>query len=78
MTDKDKENLAKYASLGTQMMVIISIGTIGGYFLDKKLELSFPWFTLVLVILSVAAALWYALKDFFKEEKKKKKNKTNL
>lgn len=57
----------KYASMGTQMLVIIGLGVFGGYYLDKYLGLTVPIFTLVLSLLSVAAAIYLSIKDFLKK-----------
>lgn len=47
-------------------MVIIAGGTYGGFRLDKYLDWGFPVFTLVLSLLSVGIAIWYAVKDLLK------------
>jgi hypothetical protein len=57
----------RYASMGTQMIVIIGIGVFGGYKLDKWLEFKFPIFTLILSLFSVAAAIYLSVKDFIKK-----------
>jgi hypothetical protein len=58
----------KYASMGTQMLVIIGLGVFAGYKLDKWLELKVPIFTLVLSLLSVAVAIYLSIKDFLKKK----------
>lgn len=45
-----------------QMMVIIVAGTLGGKYLDQYLNLNFPVFTLIGVLLSLAIALYTVLK----------------
>ncbi|TAH41078.1 MAG: AtpZ/AtpI family protein [Bacteroidetes bacterium] len=57
----------RYASMGTQMLVIIGLGVFGGYYLDKYLELKIPVFTLVLSLSSVAIAIYLSIKDFLKK-----------
>ncbi len=57
----------RYASMGTQMLVIIGLGVFGGYYLDKYLEFKIPVFTLILSLLSVAAAIYLSIKDFLKK-----------
>jgi ATP synthase protein I len=59
----------KYASMGTQMLVIMAVCTFGGYKLDKWLEFKVPIFTLVLSLFGVAAALYLSIKDFLKMKK---------
>lgn len=52
-----------------QMMVIITAGSLGGLKLDQWLELEFPAFTLSLSVLSVALAVYFAIKDILKINK---------
>ena len=59
---------AKYSSLAIQMMLIIGIGTYGGFRLDKYLGWKFPAFTVVLSLLSVGFSIWYAVKDLLKND----------
>ncbi len=58
---------AKYSSLAIQMMLIIAIGTYGGFHLDKYIGWKFPVCTVVLSLLSVGVAIWYAVKDLLKK-----------
>ena len=57
----------KYATMGTQMIVIMALGAFGGYALDKWMGLKFPVFTIVLSMLAIAAALYLSIKDFLKK-----------
>jgi hypothetical protein len=52
-----------------QMGAIIAIGVFGGRKLDEIFGLSKPIFTLVLSLVSVAAGIWLAIKDFLKPKK---------
>ncbi len=61
---KQLNNYVKYTSLGIQMLVIIGAGVFGGYYLDTWLGNSFPVFLILLSILSVGTAIYYAIKDF--------------
>jgi hypothetical protein len=54
----------KYATMGTQMLVIIGLGVFGGYKIDKWLDLKIPVFTLVLSLLAVAGGIYLSIKDF--------------
>ena len=56
----------KYSAIAFQMVVIILAGVFGGIKLDQILKLEFPLFTLILSTLSVALAIYYAIKDFIK------------
>ena len=57
----------RYSNLAVQMMVIIGGGTYGGFRLDKYLGWKVPVFTIVLSLLSVTAAIWFAVKDLLKK-----------
>ncbi|MCD6202303.1 MAG: AtpZ/AtpI family protein [Bacteroidales bacterium] len=52
--------------MALEMGVIIFLGVFGGLKLDQKLNLSFPFFTLLLSIVSVSLAIYVAIKDFLK------------
>ncbi len=57
----------KYTAMATQMAVTIAGGVLLGIWLDKKMMLSIPWFTLVLTLISVFAAIYLSIKDFLKK-----------
>ncbi len=63
-----KNDYMRYASMGTQMLIIIGLGVFGGYYLDKHFGLKVPVFTLVLSLLSVAVAIYLSVKDFIKKK----------
>ncbi len=70
LPDKNQiNNYAKYSALAFQMAVIIGLGTFGGYKLDQLLGLDFKIFTIVLSLLSVIMAIYFAIKDFLKPKK---------
>jgi hypothetical protein len=50
------------------MFAIIGIGIFGGVKLDQWLHLRFPVFTVLLSIISVAAAIYSAVKDLLKHK----------
>jgi hypothetical protein len=60
------KDYAKYSSLAFQMAFIIAGGTWGGLLLDKLTGWGFPVFTVVLSLLSVGFAIYYAIKDLIK------------
>ena len=69
-TKKEKKALsayAKYSSIAVQMLVIMLAGVFGGRELDKWMELQFPVFTLLLTILAVILAIYFAIKDVLKK-----------
>lgn len=57
----------RYSSLAMQMLVVIAGGVFGGFKLDKYLNLKFPVFTVSFSVLSVALAIYIAIKDFIKK-----------
>jgi len=58
------KSYARYSGLAIQMIVIITIMTYAGVWLDNRREAEFPVFTLILSLLGVFAALYTVLKDF--------------
>lgn len=61
---KTLKNFAKYSGLSFQMIAIILAAVYGGIKLDEYLQWNFPLFTLVLSLLGVFAAMYFAIKDF--------------
>jgi len=58
----------RYATMGTQMLVIMALGAFGGYAIDYKwLGLKFPIFTILLSMVGIAAALYLSIKEFLKK-----------
>ncbi|MCK5730906.1 MAG: AtpZ/AtpI family protein [Draconibacterium sp.] len=64
---KDFGNFIRFSSLGFEMMVIIGLGTFGGYKLDQWMENSFKGFTLGLMILSVILAIIHGTRNLLKK-----------
>jgi len=58
------KSYARYSGMAVQMIVIIVIMTYSGVWLDERREAETPVFTLILSLLGVFAALYFALKDF--------------
>jgi hypothetical protein len=56
------------------MLAIILLGVFGGIKIDQWLKLDIPVFTVILSIASVILAIYYAVKDFLKMDRKDKKN----
>ncbi len=69
------DNYARYSSIAFQMLVIILLGVFGGIKLDHWLHLKFPIFTVVLSMISVVLAIYYAIKDLIKPDKSDHDNK---
>lgn len=66
------KNYIKYTQIGFQMAIIITLGAFGGKKLDEYMKMTTPVFTIILSLLSIAAALYLALKDFIFPPKKNK------
>ncbi|MGL4596051.1 MAG: AtpZ/AtpI family protein [Bacteroidia bacterium] len=67
---KPLNGYAKYLSMATYMAVIITLGTLGGRWLDQHAPISqTPIWTLILSLFSVFAAMWYFIRDFLKPKK---------
>jgi len=49
------------------MFAIIGLGIFGGVKLDQWIETGFPVFTVLLAIISVAAAIYTAVKDLLRK-----------
>ena len=62
------ESYARYSSLAFQMFAIIGLGIFGGVKLDNWLNIGFPVFTVLLSIISVAAAIYSAVKGLLKKK----------
>ncbi|OFX59014.1 MAG: hypothetical protein A2066_00030 [Bacteroidetes bacterium GWB2_41_8] len=61
---KQIDDFIRYSSLAFEMIVIMGIGVWIGVKIDEWLELDFPAFTLALMILSVAGAIYHAIRKF--------------
>ena len=61
---KQLDDFIRYSSLAFEMIVIMGVGVFAGIKIDHWLDLSFPAFTLVLMILSVVGAIYHAIRKF--------------
>jgi hypothetical protein len=61
---KQFDDFIRYSSLAFEMMIIMGIGVWLGVKLDQWLNMSFPAFTLSLMILSVIGAIYHAIRKF--------------
>ena len=66
---KPVQDYMKYSGLAFQMGAVILIGTLIGKQIDKYVQTPQPYFTAAFAVLSAAAALYIALKDFIKPSK---------
>jgi F0F1-type ATP synthase assembly protein I len=69
---------AKYSSIGFQMLAIILLGVFGGVKLDQWLEFKAPVFTIVFSILSVILAIYYAVKDLIRMDRRDKDTNSDI
>ena len=61
---KKLDDFIRYSNMAFEMIAIMGIGTWSGILIDDWLELGFPVFTLVLMILSVIGAIYNAIRKF--------------
>ena len=61
---KKFDDFIRYSSLAFEMIAIMGFGTWLGVKIDQRLDLSFPAFTLGLMIMSVIGAIYYAIRKF--------------
>ncbi len=66
--NKSLKSYAKYSGIAFQMAAIIFLGTWGGYKLDSYFGFSNHVLTLILSVLSVVLAIYFAVKDFIKKK----------
>jgi len=63
---KGLEDFARYSGLAFQMIAIILVTTWGGLKLDELAGFGNPVFVIVLSLLGVFAAIYFAVKEFIK------------
>lgn len=61
---KQLDTFIRYSSLAFEMIGIMGFGVFLGIKIDHWLNLSFPGFTLGLMILSVVGAIYHAIRKF--------------
>ena len=59
--------IAKYSGIAFQMLATIGLSAWLGVFLDRRLALKYPWFTVSLLLLGVLLALWQVIRGLTKE-----------
>ncbi len=59
--------IIKYTNIAFKMIGIVLVGTFLGFWLDKKLALQFPIFTILFILLSIAGAMYSVMKEFLKK-----------
>lgn len=61
---KQIDNFIRYSGLAFEMIAIMGMGVFMGIKIDQWLMLTFPAFTLGFMILSVAGAIYHAIRKF--------------
>jgi len=61
---KKFDDFIRYSNLAFEMMAIMGIGTWVGWLIDSWLDLKFPIFLLIFMILSVVGAIYYSRNRF--------------
>lgn len=62
----EPNSIIKYSGLAFNMIAIIASISLGGKYLDKYMENSFPYFTLIGVLFSVFAAVYLSIRELLK------------
>jgi ATP synthase protein I len=65
---KQPNTYARYSGIAFQMIIIVIAGVYAGIWLDEKLNLKKPIFTLVLSFLSVILSMYSVIREFLKEK----------
>jgi F0F1-type ATP synthase assembly protein I len=60
---KQLKNFARFSGLAFQLFAIIGIGIWFGYWLDNRMQLRVPIFTLVGAMLSLTVVIFYLIKQ---------------
>lgn len=60
--------IAKWSGLAFQMLAAIGLGVWAGLWLDKKLEMKLPIFTIVLSLLGVLVSMFQVYRQAVKEQ----------
>lgn len=61
---KKLDDFIRYSNLAFEMVAIMGAGVFAGIKIDQWLEMRFPAFTLGLMILSVAGAIYHVIRKF--------------
>jgi ATP synthase protein I len=60
---KPFNNYLRYSGLGLQMVMTIGIGAWLGYWIDQRLQLTFPVFLLLLVFVTFGGSMYQLYKS---------------
>lgn len=67
-SNKNNKDLIRYASMGTQMLVVIGVAVFLGLKIDQWLKFSFPLLVWFLPLLAICGLMY----QFYKETTKRK------
>ena len=59
----------KFSGIGLQMAILIVFAAYGGKWLDQKMNLEHPIFTVVLILLAIFASLYQIIREVIKLSK---------
>ena len=62
-TEKEENNILRYASLGTQLLVAIALTLWFGNWLDKKMSLTTPVFAWLLPLVAIVGMMIKLIKE---------------
>jgi len=58
-----RRNYLRYSSLGFQMAITIGLGAWAGNYLDEKYQTEKPYYSIVIILISIAIALYQVIKE---------------
>ena len=70
---KQYNTYIKYSGLAFQMIAVCGLATWLGYWIDNKLNLKFPAFTLTLLISSLVGIIYWLINSVIKDSEDEKK-----
>ena len=74
MTDNNKQNISnkkllfQYAGMGAQILAGLIIAVAIGYWLDRKVKFSFPFFIWLLPLIAIIGMILKTVKDTSKKQ----------
>lgn len=68
------KNYLKYSSLGFQMAITIGLSAWGGHYLDGKYQNEKPIYTIILILLGIAIAMYQVIREVNRLSKDDEKN----
>ncbi|MBP6311182.1 MAG: AtpZ/AtpI family protein [Flavobacteriales bacterium] len=57
------KSYARFGALGVQMVAFLALGILGGRWVDGKVALKIPVFTLLGVLFGLIGAMWFLFKE---------------